>query len=755
MHDYYQIRLGEMATPLSALSKYTGPAMIVLGVLLMISFVIGDAMPGQNGQRENQKAKDTVAAWNGGYVTEGQLGEAIKHRNILAQFQQRVYQLGQASADEAGVGELPLRVSPVMLPVSYEQRVEEDIIWKKIFAQQALDAGMVVSDEVVSDYLNAIGRDRVSKDQMREIIRRMSDRGSRATIDFVFDLLREALLARNYIASHAFAMDTTLPSERYEDWLKCNDQIVVEAAPIRSSDFLDQVGEPSEEELKELFAEFKERVPMNDFLPEYEVELRSPYPAFAQPEMVSVQYLKADFNKLAESLEESVTDEEIAKYYEENKESFIKADEALFGDDSLFEDDDEDESTEQEESEENVSEETEAEEATPEEDTSESSEAETTEEASDETDSNEMAEETDAEQPATDEPVEEEEEEEETADTEADAEVDDDKKYQPLEEVSDEIRKRVGQQKAVEEIGTKMRELKLELELAYEDYFSEVLDAEDLEQEIPSPPATLSDLSPLAEKYGLELDTIEKSSLKELRENPIGMTRNLEDSSTRNYTYWVRCFGGDKLERFEPALHFDSDSNLYLLLVSERQERKVLSFEEAREKVVEAWRNQEASKLALAEAEKLAKEANDNGSPLSSLFLEDDDRGSFETAPFAFLRVVNISQQDGRITLGLSQPDQIIGAGPDLMTKAFELKTDEVGAVLNHDQSIAYLLRVAAHVTPEDELHRDFLREGLSWYGLRPMQQRRTYRAIQELRDMVLEKADINFARDLDKVSEQ
>lgn len=747
---FYQSRLGEMATPLSALSKYTGPAMIVLGVLLMISFVIGDAMPGQNGQQENQNADDTVAAWNSGYVTERELGEAIKHRNILAQFQQRVYQLGQISADEAGVGELPLRVTPVMLPVSYEQHVEEDIIWKKIFAQQALDAGMVVSDEVVSDYLNAIGRDRVSKDQMREIIRRMSDRGSRATIDFVFDLLREALLARNYIASHAFAMDTTLPSERYEDWLKCNDQIVVEAAPIRSSDFLDQVGEPAEEDLKKLFAEFKERVPMNDFIPEYEVELRSPYPAFAQPEMVSFQYLKADFNKLSESLEESVTDEEIAKYYEENKESFIKADEALFGDDSLFEDDNE------EDSEEKISDDTKSEETASEDGTSESPEANATEESTNEIDSNETAEAADSEQPSTDDAVEEEEEEEETADTEMEAgESDDEKKYQPLEEVSDEIRKRVAQQKAVEEIGTKMRELKLELELTYEDYFSEVLDAVDLEQDIPTPPTTLSDLSPLAEKHGLELDTIENISLKELRENPIGMTRDLEDSSTRNYTYWVRCFGGNKLEPFKPALHFDSDSNLYLLLVSNRQERKVPSFEEARDQVVEAWKNQEASKLALAEAEKLAKEANDNGSPLSSLFLEDDERGSFETAPFAFLRVVNISQQDGRITLGLSQPDQIIGAGPDLMIKAFELKTDEVGAVLNHDQSIAYLLRVAAHVTPEDELHRDFLREGLTWYGLRPMQQRRTYRAIQELRNMVLDKADINFARDLDKVNEQ
>ena len=722
-----------MATPLSALSKYTGPAMIVLGVLLMISFVIGDAMPGQGGPQKNENANDTVAAWNGGYITERQLNEAIKHRNILSNFQQEVYRLGQISANEAGVGELPLRVSPVMLPISREQHVEEDIIWKKIFAQQATDAGMVLSDEVVLDYLNAIGRDRVSKDQMRAIIGKMSDRGTRATIDFVFDLLRESLLARNYIASHAFAMDTTLPSERYEDWLKCNDQIVLEAAPIRVSDFLDQVGEPSEEELKDLYEEFKERVPMNDFIPEYEVELRSPYPAFAQPEMVSVQYLKADFNKLAESLEDSVTDEEIAKYYEENKESFIKADEALFGDDSLFDEDDQQESAEADES----------------------SDPDTMDEESeteDEKDESEATEENDSMESATEEVVEEEEEEEEES---ADTEKDDDKKYQPLSEVSDEIRKRVAQQKAAEKIGTKMRELKLELELAYEDYFSDVLDSEDLGQELPAPPAVLSDLEPLAEKHALELDRIENISLKELRDNPIGKTRNLENTSSRNYSYWVRCFGGDKLELNEPALHYDSDSNLYLLLVTDRQERKVLSFEEAREQVVEAWKKQEAAKLAMAEAEKLAKEANEKGSPLSSLFLEDDERGSFETAPFAFLQVVNISQQDGRITLGLSQPDQILGAGPDLMTKAFDLKTDEVGAVLNHDQSIAYLLRVAAHVTPEDELHRDFLREGLSWYGLRPMQQRRVARAIQELRDMVLEKADINFSRDLDQVREQ
>lgn len=707
-----------MATPLSTLSKYTGPAMAVLCGLLMVAFVVGDAIgPGQNNAPGSQNAENTVAAWNGGYINERQLSEAIKHRNILAQFQQRVYQIGQASANEAGVGELPLRVNPIVLPVSYEQRVEEDIIWKKIFAKQAIDAGMVVSDEVVNDYLNAIGRDRVTKDQMREIIRAMSDRGSRATIDFVFDLIREALLARNYIASHSFAMDTTLPSERYEDWLKCNDQIVLEAAPIRASDFMDQTGEPTEEELKELYEEFKERVPMNDFIREYEVELRSPYPAFAQPDMVSFQYLKADFNALAESLEASVTDEEIAAYYEENKESFIKADEALFGDESLFEEDDE----------------------------------EVSEESNDDSDSTEEASEPATEdEPTSEETVEEEEEEEESTDTESD-DSKDDSEYQPLEEVSDEIRKRVAQQKAVEEISSKMREIKLELELAYEDYFSDVLDAEDLKQELPTPPEVLSDLSSLAEKHGLEFDSIDDISLKDLRENPLGATRNLEDSSTQDYGFWIRCFGGDKLKLYEPALHYDTDSNLYLLMITARKEKKIPSFEEAREQVVEAWKKQKAAELALAEAEKLAKEANDNGSPLSSLFLEDDDRGSFETAPFAFLKVVNFSQQTGQVTLGLSQPDQIIAAGPDLMAKVFGLKNDEVGAVLNHDQSIAYLVRVAAHLAPEDELHRDFLREGLSWYGMRPMQQRRTLRAVQELRSMVYDKADIDFARDLDR----
>lgn len=730
--------------------------MAILCGLLMISFVVADPlMQYFNGGPNNgmgARAGEIVAMWNGGQINEKQLDDAIMHRNILSSFQQQVYVVGTRSAQEAGVGDLPLRVRPLQLPTNYSQGVERDVIQKKIFAQQARDAGMVVSDEMVIDYLAALGRDRVTNDQMRDIITRSnSGAGSTATIGFIFDLIREELLSRNYITSHSYAFETILPAERWEDWLQVNDQIILEAAPIRADDFLDKVGEPTDEEIAELYESFNSIAPVPDVLVDYGgLELPSPNPAFATPERVSVQFVKADFNAFADRLAENVSEEEISKYYEENRESFIKADEALFGDDSLFETDEKESNEEDAESEEEASDDDAEADGTDSSDTESSDTDSNNEESSNEAEESEANEETVNEETAEEsasETVEEEEEEEESDDSE------DDKKYQTLEEVSDQIRRQIAEGNAANAIRELMTQLKIELDDEYAGYFDAMLNAEDAGKEAPAPPAALADLNALALKHGLTYEKIEPTSLVDLRESGIGQTGNAEESSTQGFRFWVLCFRKGDLDLYEPASTFDVDGNRYLALVTERLERVEPELDEIRDEVIAAWKKQKAGELALAEAEKLAKEAEEKGMPLSALFAEEDNRGSFETNPFSFLMVGGVSQE-GEVQLQLSQPNQVIAAGPDLLKNAFELGTEEVGAALNHDHSIAYLMRVASHLESDDALRARFIQEGETWYGLPAMMRARIGRAAKELYKTLGEESDVQWVREVDRVDQ-
>jgi hypothetical protein len=145
------------------------------------------------------------------------------------------------------------------------------------------------------------------------------------------DALREEMLAHNFLASQQFAFLTATPQQRFQDWLSVNDRIVVEAAALPVESFVDKVPEPTETELAKFFEDQREREPQPDLVGP--MEFPSPVPGFRLPRKIDVQYIQADYDQLLVRVENEITEEEIAKYYEENKDPlFIRADTGLIDD---------------------------------------------------------------------------------------------------------------------------------------------------------------------------------------------------------------------------------------------------------------------------------------------------------------------------------------------------------------------------------------------------------------------------------------
>ena len=55
-------------------------------------------------------------------------------------------------------------------------------------------------------------------------------------------------------------------------------------------------------------------------------------PGFKIPRKIDVQFINANYDSFLAKAEEKITDEEIAKYYEDNKDLFVKADTGLLED---------------------------------------------------------------------------------------------------------------------------------------------------------------------------------------------------------------------------------------------------------------------------------------------------------------------------------------------------------------------------------------------------------------------------------------
>ena len=85
---------------------------------------------------------------------------------------------------------------------------------------------------------------------------------------------------------------------------------------------------------------------------------------------------------------------------------------------------------------------------------------------------------------------------------------------------------------------------------------------------------------------------------------------------------WIRAFREGELNLYEPATSYDSQSNLYLWLITDRMERVVPELDDVRDEVVAAWKREKAADKALERAEELAGEAEQSGKTLRECFMD-------------------------------------------------------------------------------------------------------------------------------------
>jgi hypothetical protein len=718
----------------------------------MFVFVLGDPLSqylrshtgGSNGG--GLKPTDVAVRWDGGKLTNSELAQLVMQRRILNGFIGQVEAIGRRAAIEAGGEPQPLRVEPIVGPERLEDGVESDVVRTRIFADAAEKIGMAVSDEHLIHYLEELGRGLVSVDQIRMLLENFQIGGRRTTIDVVLDALRQEMLARNYLASYRFAFSTSLPEQRWQDWLNVNDRVVVEAAAFPAESLLADVPEPTEDELVAFFDEYRTHEPQPVFV--MNTELPSPNPGFRVPRKVAVQYLLADFNQFLAKMEDEITEDEIKKFYEDNKDpAFVRAESVLSEADEEVEDSAADENSKSDES-------TDSHDSAGEGATSapgasdESSDASWRESpfrltalAEDNSAGGDVAEEPavaeTAEEPTVDAPT-----------AELDQPTERPKQFQPLDEVRDEIRRQLAQLKVSEQLTELMAMLEGQLDERYTEYFGAAMSAEAEGKQAPAPPKELTDLTPLAEANKLIYQKTEPATWQQLRDTSIG-------SSSRpdwgNVPFYLAVFARD-VEPYQPILTYDLDANRYLAMKIEDIPGRVPALDEVRAEVVRAWKLRKASELALQRAEEWAKKVQATGASLQDTFADDRSVNVIKTDPFAYLTIGSVSRDTQQVqSFRLSAPDGIVAAGTAFMEEVFGLQDGEAGAALNHDHSIAYVVRIVEHQESPAELRQAFLSEADTWYGVMSMTRDRSQFSRALVLSEMLKAAGIQEERPLDQ----
>jgi hypothetical protein len=318
-----------MASPFRYFRKHTKVFLAVAAVLAIFIFVVGDAITRGGGSSGGAgDVTQTVATWNGGKLNAGQLGSLVAQRMLTDKFLRQLFVQGGGRSEY----DFPTSVPTLLLSQQQADQIETEVIGMQVISSLAEQAGMSVSDALINHYIEEMGLNKVSRDEVVGILDNLGQGNAQANESIVFNTLRKMLLAYFYRRSYADASLVVLPQERWDDWRKVNERISVEAAVLPVEKFIGEVPEPTDAQLRAFYNDYKDADP-NRYFTVGGRDLPSHEPGFAEPRRVRLQYLMASVAGRADQFLEKVTEEEIKQYYEDNKVDFIRM--GLPGDDAF------------------------------------------------------------------------------------------------------------------------------------------------------------------------------------------------------------------------------------------------------------------------------------------------------------------------------------------------------------------------------------------------------------------------------------
>ncbi|TWT29688.1 hypothetical protein [Blastopirellula retiformator] len=762
-----------MRNPFHFFRKNQKALLAVFGVLLMIVFTIGGVVTSFFPQRAAFEAEDkTVVKIDGAPLTSPEIDRLRQDSSLVSLI------TGLAIARTQEVGGFPNPPSPPISGLRYqsasgpnspggpmrEEISTRQVITDHLFSLEGERLGIAIGDDIVRDFMTSVTGGSITPDQYNELLAEAQGNEGRITYDQMFEMFRRVIQVQKTKRLLLEGISTATPASAWVNFRNLNRTIDVQLYPVNSSDYLSKVKQnPSDADLRKLFNKFNDQI-------------RNPQtgdPGFLQLDKAAIGYVKADYDKFLQAELAKISDEQVAEYYEENKDSSFRkpvADPVA----PMNQPAPEEKPTEEKPTEEAPADDKPAEEKPAAEEPK--MEAPATEEKPAEPApmTDKPAEEAPAEEkPAADEkPAEEKPADEESSflstgreamlvafqeetteekpapeETPAEEKPADDKpaaeapmteapatdakpmeeaaapmgetpageqppvEYRPLEEVKEQIKTSIARPLAQASVKAALQNVADILKREYDDYF--YLDEEDK----TGTPFDKLDLKKLAQQNGLEYGEMPKMDYIAAMESPYGMISHAEFSFNpqqgglqRNDLRLIDAIFGSKAELYSPQEFPGTSSTSMFSMPADQQfvywktdeaEGYVPTFDDVKDQVVAAWKEQQAAKLAKAEAEKIAAGAKGDA-PLNEVVPAKD--GVIVADNITYYQEI---RQPGQYLL--AEIPGVEKTGIEALDTIFAAPVGETFVVPNADKSVWYVARVTGERKTEAEI-RDQLK---------------------------------------------
>jgi hypothetical protein len=762
-------------------SKYLLP---IFGILIIVIFLLSDSISNfMRGQRPDagQNRDTTVATWKDGPITESELqnnwSNFIMTSRIMMRLHGELFKLQvpaiansprldllQQVSQRQFFGDFPLYSGLDGEGIRFEQ-VVSPLCYEKLMYEASKELGINVSMDdakaLLDSYRVQFETDKNGKTTSRALhqvpagkVTSMIEEISKQNPAFnqlaLIENLRRMMAANQaYImlleAQSNPAINST-PMSRFANYRRVKQQVSLQAIPLPVETFISQVENPSDAELEKFFNEHKSKM-ANPLSPEV---------GLLQPVRASFQYVMINRQKLIDAYKPSISDKEIADYYEANKIKYKKepklpevklpevetpkaptdpmtpATEAKPADNKPADKAPESKPESKEtpapmttepKSPEVKTPEPKAPAAEPKADAPKATEAAPKQSStakgpfrfvnfqaadSKATDSKAVDSKSadtkpvEPAQPATSnetKPADAKPADAQPATTEKPAEAV--IEYEPLDKVRDQIRNEIAQNKAAAKVSELLGKMQAKMKDYSDKRFLEIDEEGDPDAKAKYPPfdmiAARDAVDPTIEAVELKQITIE-----EFRKLPVSRTQAFENLNTQDRTLGALIFIPQAAAPYQIIRPISISGDAYLIWKTEQLAPSEGSLKDPKfkETVILAWKQLKARKLAEKQANDYLKIAQTKKQSLKELF----DNKEIPISPSMIGRfswVVPTANPQGNASYKLSEVSGLEKVGDEFMAGLFELKAGEYAVLMNGPQTIAYLVQVVEIDDPQ------------------------------------------------------
>ena len=293
--------------------------------------------------------------------------------------------------------------------------------------------------------------------------------------------------------------------------------------------------------------------------------------------------------------------------------------------------------------------------------------------------------------------------------------------YRSLEEVSDEIRRKLASQVAQDRLDEALEAVRGEITQYYQDralWQAKLLD----DPKAPAP--EFPDIESIAKEQGLSFGTVPEVDIFGIEEYEIGKAEDfvwLQRPGSPMPRQQRTTLAGDaftpglplyKPKRFpgqsrNPMTISRGNAEIqYVYWKTGETEEHVPELKDVRDEVVKAWKAREALKLARKAADDAAEQARQSGASLASKFGGEKVIETDATTFYDKMSVIMARMRQGY--LQTSEIEGIEGVGEEFMRTVFKQQAGDVCVAVNQPETEVCVVRIKTDRPSREELQRDF-----------------------------------------------